>query len=98
MTPEEAVYYIENVIIRFLGYFGSELSLKKIKTYIEKKATNYILRDMTFKLICSGLATQKIYKLIIENEEKKIQFSENSEEYLDFLEDIKIEISNKFNV
>ena len=98
MKPEEAVYYIENVIIRFLGYFGSELSLKKIKTYIEKKATNYILRDMTFKLICSGLATQKIYKLIIENEEKKIQFSENSEEYLDFLEDIKIEISNKFNV
>ena len=73
MTPEEAVYYIENVIIRFLGYFGSELSLKKIKTYIEKKPTNYILRDMTFKLICGGLATQKIYKLIIENEEKKIQ-------------------------
>jgi hypothetical protein len=29
---------------------------------------------------------------------KKFKFAENSEEYLDFLEDIKIEISNKFNV
>ena len=98
ITPKEAVYYIENVIIRFLGYFGSELSLKNIKTYIEIEPTNYILRDMTFKLICSGLATQKIYKLIIQNEEKKIQFSENSQRYLDFLEDLKINISNKFNV
>ena len=98
ISPKEAVYYIENVIIRFLGYFGSELSLKNIKTYIEKEPTNYILRDMTFNLIHSGLATQKIYKLIIQNEERKIQFAENSQEYLDFLEDLKIKISNKYNV
>ena len=98
ITPKEAVYYIENVIIRFLGYFGSELSLKNIKTYIEKEPTNYILRDMTFKLICSGLATHKIYKLIIQNEEKKIQFAENSQEFLDFLENLKMKISNKYNI
>lgn len=98
ILPEEAVYYVDDVIIRFLGYFGSELSLKNIKTYIEKNPTNLALREITFRVICSGLATQKIYKLIIDNENIKKKFIENSKEYLDFLENIKSIIANKYKI
>ena len=98
ILPEEAVYYIENVIIRFLGYFGSELKLKNINTYIEKNPTNPTLRDITFKVISCGLATQKIYKLIIENDEIKEELSNNIDKYVEFLENIKFKIANKFNI
>ena len=94
MLPEKAVYFTDNAAIRFLGYFGSELTLRNIKTYIEKKPTNYPLRDITFKLICCGLATQTVYKLIIDNEEYK----NSNEAYIKYLEDIKTKISDKFNV
>ena len=94
MLPEKAVYYTDNPVIRFLGYFGSELTLKNIKTYIEKNPTNFLLRDVTFKLICSGLANQKIYKLIIDNEE----YTNSNEAYIKYLENIKTKISDKFNI
>ena len=35
IIPDEAASYPENNIIRILGYFGSEISLNNIKTYIE---------------------------------------------------------------
>jgi hypothetical protein len=98
MLPEQAVYYIDDVIIRFLGYFGSELTLKNMKTYIEKNPTNYALRDITFRVICSGLATQKIYRIIIDNKSIKNKFIENTQEYLNFLENIKSIIANKYNI
>ena len=97
ILPEEAVYYIENVIIRFLGYFGSELKLRNINTYIEKNPTNPVLRDITFKVISSGLATQKIYKLIIQNDEIKEELSNNIDKYVEFLEDLKFKIASKCN-
>ncbi len=98
ILPEEAVYYIEDVIIRFLGYFGSELTLRNIKTYIEKNPTNYPLRDLTFKIISSGLATQKIYRLVVEDEEIKMNFSKDNEKYIKFVENIKSKIANKYKV
>ena len=98
LLPEEAVYYIENVIIRFLGYFGSELKLRNINTYIEKNPTHQNLRDITFKVILCGLATQKIYKIVIENHEIKEELSNNIDKYVEFLEDIKFKIAKKFNI
>ena len=98
ILPEEAVYYIENVIIRFLGYFGSELTLRNIKTYIEKNPTNFAIRELTFKIISSGLTTEKIYKLIVENEEIKMNFSKDNEKYINFVENIKLKIANKYKI
>ena len=94
MLPEKAVYYTENVIIRFLGYFGSELALRGMKTYIEKIPTNYPLRETTFKIVSSNLGSHKVYRLVIDNEEYK----KSNEAYINFLEDIKTKISNKFYV
>ena len=98
LLPEEAVYYLDNVIIRFLGYFGSELKLRNIKTYIEKNPTKRILREITFKLISSGLAFQKIYKIMVESEENRKKYEKKNEEYLDFLKNLKIKISNKYSI
>ena len=98
LLPEEAVYYLDNVIIRFLGYFGSELKLRNIKTYIEKNPTKRILREITFKLISSGLAFQKIYKIMVESEEDRKKYEKKNEEYLDFLKSLKIKISNKYSI
>ena len=79
--PGKAIYYDDNIIIKFLGFFGSELSLNNIKTYIEINPTKDILRDITFKIIISGLATQKIYKLTIENKNDLEKFKENINEW-----------------
>ena len=98
LLPEEAVYYLDNVIIRFLGYFGSELKLRNIKTYIEKNPTKRILREISFKLISTGLAFQKIYKIMVESEENRKKYEKKNEEYLDFLKSLKIKISNKYSI
>jgi len=98
LTPKEAVYYIDNILIRFLGYFGSELCVRGIETYIEKIPTNVILREITFRILSSGLLTQKNYKLIIENEDIKSKFKENPKNWLNFLENLKSKISKEFNI
>ena len=98
ITPEKAVYYVDNHILRFLGYFGSELNLRNCKTYIEKNPTKYALREIIFRIIASGLATQKIYKLYLDNEEYKAKFKEDENEWINFLDNIKLLISNKFNI
>ena len=98
ITPEKAVYYVDNHILRFLGYFGSELNLRNCKTYIEKNPTKYALREIIFRIIASGLATQKIYKLYLDNEEYKAKFKEDENEWMNFLDNIKLLISNNFNI
>jgi len=98
ITPEKAVYYVDNHILRFLGYFGSELNLRNCKTYIEKNPTKYALREIIFRIIASGLSTQKIYKLYLDNEEYKAKFKEDGNEWVKFLDNIKLLISNKFNI
>ena len=98
ILPGKAIYYDDNIIIKFLGFFGSELSLNNIKTYIEINPTKEILRDITFKIITSGLATQKIYKLTIENKNDIEKFKENINEWNIFLKNIKLKISNTYNI
>ena len=98
ILPGKAIYYNDNIIIKFLGFFGSELSLNNIKTYIEINPTKEILRDITFKIITSGLATQKIYILTIENKNDIAKFKENINEWNIFLKNIKLKISNVYNV
>ena len=80
-SPSGAVYYNNNnYIVKILGYIGSELSLYNINNvYIEKHPTNEFIRDITFKIITSGLATQTIYKLIIESPNKINEFRNNTE-------------------
>ena len=68
ILPNEAIHYKDNVVIKFLGYFGSELSLQNINVFIEINPTNEILRDITFTIITNGLATQKIYKIILNDD------------------------------
>ena len=98
LTPKEAVFYIENIIIRFLGYFGGELCVRGINTYIEKVPTNELLRNIIFKILASGLATQKNYTLVIENEKMKSKFKKNNDEWLYFLDKIKLKISEEFDI
>ena len=98
ITPDEAVYYIENNIIRFYGYFGSELIYKNIKTFIEKTPTNEILRKISFKILTSKLAFQKVLNIVIENKELK-SFIDNDESVFDkYFEELKILISKQFQI
>ena len=89
ILPNEAINYKDNVVIKFLGYFGSELSLQNINVFIEINPTNEMLRDITFKIITSGLATQKIYKIILNDDKYKNEFNENIQKWFIFLKDIK---------
>ena len=88
----------KNFIIKILGYFGSELSLYNINTYIEKTPKNEIIRRITFKIITSGLATQRVYKLIMVSYRKKKEFRKNIEEWFKFNESIKNRISKIYNI
>jgi hypothetical protein len=88
----------DNIIIKFLGYFGSDLSLNNIKTYIEVNPTSELLRKITFKIITSGLATQKIYKLTIDNQKFLKKYENNIEKINNFLIDIKMKIGSTFNI
>jgi hypothetical protein len=98
ITPDEAIYYIDNNIIRFLGYFGSELIYRNITTFIEKTSTNKILRDICFKILTSGLATQKVYKLIIKNEVIRNKINEDEKLFNEYFEEIKSKISDEFQI
>ena len=98
ITPDEAIYYIDNNIIRFLGYFGSELIYRNITTFIEKSSTNKILRDISFKILTSGLATQKVYKLIIKNEVIRNKIKEDEKLFYEYFEEIKSKISDEFQI
>ena len=98
ITPDEAVYYIQNNIIRFYGYFGSELIYRKINTFIEKIPSNEKLREITFKILTSGLAFHKVYKIIIENKELKSFIDEDESIFNKYFEELKKEISKQFEI
>ena len=98
ISPDMAENYEDNILINFLGYIGNELSLRNIKTYIEINPTNEKLRDITFKIIMSGLATQQIYNIILDNEDYQIIFYQNIEKWFSYLENIKMRISNIYNI
>ena len=98
ITPDEAVYYIDNNIIRFYGYFGSELIYRNINTKIEKVSTNQTLREISFKILTSGLATQKVFKLIIENEELRSFIDKDENVFNNYFLELKQSISKHFNI
>ena len=99
ITPDETIRkYNDNYITNILAYFGGELCLYNINTYIEKKPSNKLLRQITFKIITNGLATQRVYKLIFESQKKKNEFKKNMEEWFKFNELIKDRIHGSFNV
>ena len=98
IMPEEAASYPENNIIRVLGYFGSEISLSNIKTYIEVNPSKEKLRNITFKILASGLATHKIYRFILDNQKLKKKFEEDVSLWFTYLKNIKSRISTTFNI
>ena len=98
IMPDEAASYPENNIIRVLGYFGSEISLSNIKTYIEVNPSKEKLRNITFKILASGLATHKIYRFILDNQQLKKKFEENVNQWFTYLKNIKSRISTIFNI
>ena len=87
IEPKEAICDL-NYIVKFLGYLGSELSLYRIRTLIEKKPSNELIRDITFKIILGGLATQRVYKIVVQSENEKNKFRENISSWDEFLQRI----------
>ena len=98
ISPDEAAFYPDNNIIRILGFFGSEISLNNIKTYIEINPSKEKLRNITFKILASGLATHKIYRFILDNQQLKKKFEENVNQWFTYLKKIKSRISTIFNI
>ena len=92
LQPNEAISE-KNYIIRFLGYLASEFSLYRIRAFIEKRKTNEIIRDISFKMILSGLATQRIYKIILQNPENKKKFKEDIQLWYNFNSKIKTKLA-----
>ena len=88
VSPSTAISN-KNYLIQFLGYLGGELSEYRIKTYIEIEPTNEIIRDITYKLIISGLATQRIYRIIINSSSNKKKFKENINLWYNYSQKIK---------
>jgi hypothetical protein len=98
LTPKEAVYCIDEIIIRFLGYLGGELYVRGITTYIEKVPTNESLREIIFKVLASGVATQQNFKISVTNKKLISKFEEDNIKWLYFLDKIKAKIIKRFNV
>jgi hypothetical protein len=100
MSPSEAVFYNNNdYIVKLLGFFGSELSMNGINNvYIEKNPSNELIRDTSFKVITSGLATQTIYKISIESQKKKGDFKKDYEQWFKFNDFLIDKINESFNV
>ena len=98
ISPDEAAFYPDNNIIRILGFFGSEISLNNIKTYIEINPSKEKLRNITFKILASGLATHKIYRFILDNQKLKKKFEEDVSLWFTYLKNIKSRISTTFNI
>ena len=89
----------KNYITRFLGYLGSELSLKYlIQTYIEINPTNDILRDISFKILSTEFATQKLYKISIRNKDLIKNFQNSTEKWFEYLEYLKKRIASMYNI
>ena len=82
----------QNVLINFLGYWGSELSLYRIRTLIEKEQSNELIRDITYKMILTGLATQRAYKIVVNSDKEKELFDNNIQEWYNFILKIKNKI------
>ena len=97
IEPKEAISEL-NYIVNFLGYLGSELSLYRIRTLIEKAPSNELIRDITFKIILGGLATQRVYKIIVQSEKEKNKFRENIQFWDEFLQSIIKKIVKAFRV
>ena len=98
ISPEDAINIENRPIMNILGYFGSEFALNKINTFIEEEPTNLQIRDLTLKILACGLATTKIYKLILDNEKYIEMFNDNIEKWFTFIQDLKKKISNIFNI
>ena len=98
ISPDEAAFYPDNNIIRILGFFGGEISLNNIKTYIEINPSKEKLRNITFKILASGLATHKIYRFILDNQKLKKKFEEDVSLWFTYLKNIKSRISTTFNI
>jgi hypothetical protein len=97
IEPKEAICDL-NYIVKFLGFLGSELSLYRIRTFIEKKPSNEIIRDITFKIILGGLATQRVYKIVVQSENDKNKYRENISSWDEFLQSIIKKIAKAFRV
>jgi len=91
LLPDKAVSD-ENFLINFLGYWGSELSLYRIKALIEKDGSNEIIRDITFKMILTGLATQRIYRITVNSDEEKNLFHKDIRDWYNLIQKIKNKI------
>ena len=91
LLPNKAVSD-ENFLINFLGYWGSELSLYRIRALIEKTGSNELIRDLTFKMILTGLATQRVYKIIVNSDKEKEKFDKDIQEWYNFIQTIKNKI------
>ena len=98
LSPTEAIEYKDNSIIKILGYFGSEFALNNINVFIEKIPTNEKLRNITFKIITSGIATHILYKIKLDNDNYEFMFNEDIEKWFLFLDNIKRRISLILNV
>ena len=97
ISPQKAIID-QNYIIRFLGYLGDELSEYRIKTYIETKTSNEFLRDITFKLILSGLATQRIYKIVINSTINKNLFKQSIDNWHKYNQRIRDKLIENKNI
>ena len=98
ISPEEAINMQDKPYMTILGYFGSEFALNKINTFIEVEPSNEHIRDLTLKVLTYGLATTKIYKLILDDEKYIEMFNDNIEKWFTVIQDLKKKISNIFNI
>ena len=97
IIPKHAIFS-KNFIIKFLGYLGCELSSYNINVFIENNPSNEVIRDITFKMILSGLATQRAYKIIIQSEDDKKRFREDIQLWYEFLERVKNRVIKNHNL
>ena len=87
-----------NIVLKFLGVLGEEYNKNNVYSIIEKESEDTDLIDGIFKVFLSTYCILPKYEIKINSDTFKSTFSEDPKQWVQFINDIKAKISNKFNI
>ena len=87
-----------NIVLKFLGVLGEEYNKYNVCSIIEKESEDINLIDGIFKVLLSTYCILPKYEIKINSDTFQSNFSEDPKQWVQFINDLKSKISNKFKI
>lgn len=87
-----------NIALKFVGVLGEEYNKYNVCSIIEKESEDSNLIDGIFKVLLSIYCILSKYEIKINSDSFQSTFSEDPKQWVQFINDLKIKISKKFNI